>query len=106
VRLAGEDTLVKVEFGHGTYRVTAEGEMSLVTTAWAPGTLLMEAVVDGEALSAQIEVTRPWAHHRPEIFAGDGFRNGRTGAPPSPAVASFLGDRQAPGRDSREREGS
>jgi propionyl-CoA carboxylase alpha chain len=55
VHLAGEDTAAKVEFAHGTYRVLAEGEMSLVTTAWAPGTLLMEAVVDGEALSAQIE---------------------------------------------------
>ena len=55
VRLAGEDTPVKIELAHGTYRVTAEGEMSLVTTSWSPGTLLMEAVVDGEALSAQIE---------------------------------------------------
>lgn len=58
------------------------------------------------ALASQIEVTRPWAHHRPEVFAGDGHRNGRTDAPPSPAVASFLGDRQAAGRDAREREGS
>jgi propionyl-CoA carboxylase alpha chain len=55
VRLAGEDTPVKIELAHGTYRVTAEGEMSLVTTSWSPGTLLMEAVVDGESLSAQIE---------------------------------------------------
>jgi propionyl-CoA carboxylase alpha chain len=55
VRLAGEDTLVRIDLAHGTYRVTAEGEMSLVTTSWAPGSLLMEAIVDGEALSAQIE---------------------------------------------------
>jgi propionyl-CoA carboxylase alpha chain len=55
VRLAGEDTAAKVEFADGAYRVTAGGETSLVTTEWSPGRVLMEATVDGAALSAQIE---------------------------------------------------
>ncbi|MBL8652818.1 MAG: acetyl-CoA carboxylase biotin carboxylase subunit, partial [Alphaproteobacteria bacterium] len=55
VRLAGEDTATKIEFADGAYRVTAGGETSVVTTEWSPGRLLMEATVDGAALSAQVE---------------------------------------------------
>ncbi|MBL0929698.1 MAG: acetyl/propionyl/methylcrotonyl-CoA carboxylase subunit alpha [Alphaproteobacteria bacterium] len=55
VRLAGEDTAAKVEFADGAYRVTSGGETSVVTTDWQPGRVLMEATVDGAALSAQVE---------------------------------------------------